>query len=473
MVMFDEFSTISLLDEHGDIDAVRYPSFARLAHDSTWFANDTASVDETGRAVETILTGNMPERHRPATFASNPQSLFTLLEPWGYRMNASEEVTSVCPTRLCPHNHPKSRRFILHQLAHGRPARFERWVRSIRPSRQPTLFFKHALLPHVPLRYLPSGRHYQSRAHELIPGVVQVFRDRWLIDQAYQRHLLQVGFTDRLLGSLLRRLRDTGLYDRALIVVTADNGESFGGVGNRHQINSRNAGDIALTPLFIKRPFQRRGRIVRRHVRTVDVLPTIAHLLDRRVPWRTQGLPALGPRARRIPRSVLMVQRSGRRLVLTFRDLRRRARAALRLKLRLFGAGTRPPGVYGIGPDPLLRALAPVVPWPVAAGGPVRALIDRRRSLSSVRLSSGFIPSQITGRLVGKTGRRPLALAIAVNGLIAATAPSFRAPGSRHEVFSAMVPESAFHDGPNRVDVFSVERGREGLRLRRLGASGA
>ena len=37
----------------------------------------------------------------------------------------------------------------------------------------------------------------------------------------------------------------------------------------------RNVEDIAPVPLFVKLPGQRRGRVVGRHVETIDVLPTI------------------------------------------------------------------------------------------------------------------------------------------------------------------------------------------------------
>ena len=38
---------------------------------------------------------------------------------------------------------------------------------------------------------------------------------------------LQVGYTDRLVGRILERLRQAGLFDRAMVVVTADHGVSF------------------------------------------------------------------------------------------------------------------------------------------------------------------------------------------------------------------------------------------------------
>jgi hypothetical protein len=37
-----------------------------------------------------------------------------------------------------------------------------------------------------------------------------------VVARGYQRHLLQVGFVDKMIGELLDRLHQTGLYDRAL-----------------------------------------------------------------------------------------------------------------------------------------------------------------------------------------------------------------------------------------------------------------
>src|SRR3954451_6086489 len=133
MIVFDEFPTTSLEDGHGRIDPVRYPAFASLARDGVWFPNATASVDETGRAMESLLTGSLPERKHPVTWHANKRNLFTLLAR-RYRIRASEEVTSMCPVRLCPGNHLHTKTEVLHELAGGRPERFERWLRSLRRS---------------------------------------------------------------------------------------------------------------------------------------------------------------------------------------------------------------------------------------------------------------------------------------------------------------------------------------------------
>ena len=64
LLVFDELTSTSLLDERMEVDAERYPNFAALAEDSTWFRN-AATVDAwTVNAVPTILTGVYPEHGR-------------------------------------------------------------------------------------------------------------------------------------------------------------------------------------------------------------------------------------------------------------------------------------------------------------------------------------------------------------------------------------------------------------------------
>ena len=61
MVVFDEFPLTSLLDEHYQIDSVRYPHFAALAEQSTWFRNATTVSGDTVVAVPSLLTGQYPD----------------------------------------------------------------------------------------------------------------------------------------------------------------------------------------------------------------------------------------------------------------------------------------------------------------------------------------------------------------------------------------------------------------------------
>jgi hypothetical protein len=467
LIVFDGFPTTSLLNARGRIDRVRYPTFARLAAGSSWFPYATTSADETGHALRALFTGRTPWRFAKPTYGNHPNNLFTLLGR-RYRIAADEEVTSFCPKRLCPNVTPQTKDSILRKLEAGRPERFLSWVERLSPSRRPALYHTHVFLPHPPWVYLPSGHMYYNG-----PSENAVPRDGWdsipwLVAQRYQRHLLQVELADRLLGSALDRLRTTGLYDRSLIVVTADHGESFGRSGDGRLIGRRTVGDIALAPLFVKRPFQRAGKIDRRHVRSLDILPTIARFARLRPGWRVEGRPIFGPAARRIPSSALVIGRSGQRIRLSLKSLRRRAAASLRLKRLLFGSSR---GAFGLGPRRDLQGTE-VARWPtLPAAGAVRAALDYPDRFRDVQLDSQQPPVKVTGRLTGPGSGDPLDLAVAVNGTIQATAPAFAVDGLSSRLFSVLIPESSLREGANTVQLFAIQGDRGTTALRRLGGT--
>jgi arylsulfatase A-like enzyme len=102
----------------------------------------------------------------------------------------------------------------------------------------------------------------------------------WWQQEAHQRHLLQLQYVDRLLGELLDRLEALGLYQRSLIVVTADHGVGFWPDDNARIVGlSNHPEDILGIPLLIKRPNQSQSRLDDRNVEAVDILPTIADLV--------------------------------------------------------------------------------------------------------------------------------------------------------------------------------------------------
>ena len=61
LVIFDEFSSISLMDENRQIDAQRYPHFAAFAEEATWFRNASSMSAHTVWAIPAILTGQLSQ----------------------------------------------------------------------------------------------------------------------------------------------------------------------------------------------------------------------------------------------------------------------------------------------------------------------------------------------------------------------------------------------------------------------------
>jgi hypothetical protein len=102
LIVFDEFDGDILLGPDGRIDAGRYPNFAALARDGTWFRNAHTSYDSTTKAVPLILDGIAPRPGTSPTVRDHPHSIFTALGRRGYRIVTSEEATAMCPRRYCP-----------------------------------------------------------------------------------------------------------------------------------------------------------------------------------------------------------------------------------------------------------------------------------------------------------------------------------------------------------------------------------
>jgi hypothetical protein len=475
LVVFDEFPTTSLLGRHRRIDATRYPNFAALARDAVWFRNATSVHDSTHGAVPAILDGRLHRYVAGQRVRPGQRTLFSLLARHGFPVRASEEEADTCPRRFC-----RERRSTRYYLVRDRLGRFRSFIRSIRPSRRPTLYYKHTLLPHVPWTYLPSGHHYLHTPHGPIRGLNSALgvRDRGLVRLAWQRHLLQVQAVDRLLGELLQRLRDTGLYRRALVIVTADQGISFR-VGNedRRAVTRANLQDVAPVPLFVKLPGSSRGRIDRSYARISDILPTIADVLRIRIPWRTTGR-SLFSRAVRRRHTVSMGSRVPRRVVtMSGGVFQRRWSRAINRQHGFFAYGRRGGlELFGSGPhnELLGRRLLEgpsglaVGDLPVAPQGRTRALLTGERYLHDVRSDSQFRPALLAGRIVARR-RSTRYLAVAVNTYVLAVGRSFHLPGRRHEQFALLVPEQIFVPGRNGARVLSVTGRRGRLRLRLLG----
>ena len=310
-------------------------------------------------------------------------------------------------------------------------------------------YMLHSALPHIPWVYMPDGRTYASIRERNPAGLAG--QEEWtdvplVVNLGWQRHLLQTRFADRQVGKLIAKLKRQGLYDRALVVVTADHGASFKAGGNRRFVTRENAADVSMVPLFIKAPGQREGAIVDRPLQSIDVLPTIADALERRVPWPIEGRSATDVAAGR--GSVTVSSFKNPQLEADPGKLARQRRATLRAQEALFGTGLDGGAGFGLGPyrDLVGRRVASV---PAARRRGARAELRKQ----SADPSSRYLPAaRVSGAI---RGARPPArtVAIAVNGRVAGVAPAF--PGRGIEFFSLIV-DPRYFGGANQVRAYAV-----------------
>jgi hypothetical protein len=526
VVVLDELPTSSLLRASGTLDEVRYPGFARLARDAVWYPRATTVHEFTTQAVPAILTGRRPEPGALPTLSDHPENLFSLLGE-RYDLRVTEPVTRLCPSRYCPTAHvsappldrfrgllydsgvaylfrvlPSSLRVELPPIGdrwggfgdgggntrerllgaldahdvdlaleredHRPRTDFEQFLGEIRrgaPAR--SLYFGHFMLPHTPWRLLPSGHEYGNAA--TVDGILDDFfndwsTSGWQVDQALQRHLLQLGYTDRLIGSLVRRLQDAGLYERALVVVTADHGVSFEAGGSRRFVTGDNVADIAAVPLFVKYPGVGGGRVDRRTANVTDIVPTIADVLGVQVPWRVDGRSL---RSGPVARSVTIARREGDQLTVPAPVVDRGVLATARRNAARFGEGRA--SMYRIGPHPELLGDWVADLSPTRSDG-VTVRFDGEALFGGVRRGDGFVPARVVGDISGGSFAPNTPLAVAVNGRIAATTRSFLWDGKAR--FAVLVPEGAFRDGANAIDLYAARSSGAGLRLALLGGTG-
>ena len=464
VVLFDELPINSLLGRSGRLDYVRYPHFAALARQSTWYSNATTAADASKWAIPSVLDGRLPRRALNPTAGAHPQNLFTLLHRNGYDLHVEEEATDLCPYPNC------RRRFgARYYLAHDRIERFRTWLRGVKPGRRPGLFYKHLLLPHVPFTFLQSTQRYDRTVLGPIKGLnsseLSVF-DRTLVRQSWQRHLIQTQAVDTLVGELVARLKETRLYDRAMVVVLSDHGIAFRlGATDRRTIVPANALDIAPVPLFVKYPYQRRGRVDRSLVRTFDVLPTVAARIGLRLPRGLDGRPASSRAVRRRGRITILSRAAIGRITMSRARLLALKRLALRRKVALFGSGRRT--LFDFGPNRWLRG-RPVASLRVVEGGPVRARLSDPEDYTRVRLTAGFLPAHPTGEITGGRAGSRRDIAVAINGVISGVTRSVRLRGRVSEYFSVLIDPRSLRQGRNQVEVFAVSRSSRGVGLRRI-----
>jgi hypothetical protein len=498
LILFDEFPSLSLMNRELRIDAHSYPHFAELASDATWYRHATTVHDATHRAVPAIVTGSYAGDRVPS-WAGYPRNLFTLLAGT-YRMEV-QELLPLCPPAFCPDWADRAfpRRFIRPLPALGKlslntflphrlmnelpephplpkPPTAEQEFRVLEramPAHRPTLYFVHALIPHTPWLFLPSGKATNSPScclADAFPrlgfdphlGLARVADDTWtrnsrVVATAHQAHLEQARYADKLLGAIVRRLKRTAMYRRSMIVVTADHGISFRpGYPARPRVRG-NAAQVLGVPLLIKLPFQKRGRISDRHAQTIDIVPTIADALGIRIPWRTDSRSLLQPAPDR-RRLISYGAFTGQRSSLSSHAFDRALAVTARRFDRQFGPDAKGYELYRFGPDQGLAGTQLDV-LPVGRRRSASARMDDPASYRSVDLRSTTIPTTVSGRLLGPDANRFQRLAIAVNGMIAVTTYSY--PSVEGRRFSIRVPVSSLRPRANAIRIFGIT-GRSG-----------
>ena len=378
IVIFDQLPLISLLDADGRIDPALYPHFAALASESTWFRNASAVAEYTSFALPAILS-DLAVVYLAVIL---PDDLAARLPPVTQGWRDFTARTTFTERFFAPRPDPRDT-----------AAAFLDSVSAATAGDRPPLYFLHVLLPHHPWMLLRTGQRFTLQR-----GDVGLSNERWLDDEwaatiRYQRHLLQLQYVDTVVGALVSQLRDAGVYDDALIVITADHGTSLRSGFPFLQATEASFVDIAAVPLFFKSPGQRQGETVDTNVETIDILPTLAAALGVRLPWATDGTNVLDPVWSGRPAKTLLAGGGTRRMAGPA-DLHGAVMARVRHKLALFDGGDPLNAPAAGGRADLIGERA--TDYPPAATD-IEVTVDAPELLGAVDPVGDFIPAHITG----------------------------------------------------------------------------
>jgi hypothetical protein len=488
MVLFDEFPLQSLLDSSGQIDRRVYPNFAGFADQATWYRNATGIGGWTPFAVPSMLSGTWPtwaQRSSVPDRSGWPDNLFTLLDRY-YRLKVFETVTQLCPAQRCGQTGTQSsfttvakqtaklyRTITSPQDTAVDPAtvgedptlnqdtansagpkayfgnikqdqvnRVDRFVDSIKAGDpQPTLYFLHVLLPHQPFKYLADGKVYNSGS---LRGATGVWPAR-LLQVNHQRHLVQLAYTDKVMARILQRLKDQGLYDKSLIVMTADHGDGFTPGNSSRGLGPGNAAQLMWVPAFIKSPGQTKGRVDDRNWEHIDLLPTMADIIGLTIPWKVDGVSQAGPPGRKTSDKTFYnhpgepLHRPGPP------NLKTVLHGVTDTLIRAHQNGERGLWQYGGTADWIYQPPAKLG----RIGGPaVTAKVQDWDLFSHIDPKAPAVPTLVVGQVTGPAPPQAT-MVVAVNGKVAGTSGLFpMQDGQPANSFAAFVPDFLYHAGP-------------------------
>jgi hypothetical protein len=286
---------------------------------------------------------------------------------------------------------------------------------------------------------------------------------------AYQAHLIQLMFTDRLLGHVLDRLEALGLFEKSLIIVTADHGTTFywdsAGLDSL-ALKKIQASDTMYVPFFIKMPDQENGSVSDRLVETIDIIPTLASALGLEPSWEPDGISVFSEKEPNRDRIAIIpnLEKFGKDIDPGY--------SSLKSKLELFGSRNLD-GLYLIGPNPELVGQAVSSFSMLESHEKARFAPSRYQSKAS---GMTRVKAYVEGSLSNEENHFDVnntRIAIAVNGTIVNTALStsasiselgegIRSNGQRqikqdgNVHFLARIPLNKWREGMNNISVHVI-----------------
>lgn len=330
VILFDAMSAQHI--HHLGYPLETSPNLDSLAAEGVTFSKAFSPAPYTLASISSLFTGRLPDRHG-VTQAEHilPDAEVTLAETLaGQGYETFGAVANIQGGPL--HNLEQGFEHYTKMFevdpddtsGHGmkivEPAEFlpviTDWIKRRDPTRPP-FFYTHILQPHMP--YSPPMEYRQGLVDadydglfangmdrdwmikfagsggQMVPGTGKKqipFRDAKAVKGLYDAN---IRYSDAALGKLLQVLKEEGLYDDALIIVTSDHGEAIwehNVLGYSHHVFD----EMVHIPLVVKFPADMgvAHKQVDALTSLMDIYPSVASWLDVATPQHIDGRPLQG-----------------------------------------------------------------------------------------------------------------------------------------------------------------------------------
>ena len=292
------------------------PEIDTLAKDSVLFEKCIAHAPTTLASHASIMTSRLPRHHgasiaRKTRLADGVITLAETLKHAGYStasFNGGIQLDAV---------YGLDRGFDLYESVQtetqsaqaalsGDESRLEHgvdqalaWTSDVQ---RPFFIFLHSYEIHHPytpddeyLSLFDEGYEGDLPDHTSISALKKINYRKDSIDDADRQHIIdtydaELRSADDAVGDLIAALREKGLYDNTMIVVTSDHGEEFGEHGMMGWHSHTLHDELLLVPLIVKYPQSRnRGLVMPFQVRGIDIAPTVLSALGIEIPMDFDG----------------------------------------------------------------------------------------------------------------------------------------------------------------------------------------
>lgn len=276
-----------------DLDAT--PTIDAFAKDALVFTNAVAAAPYTITSISTLFTGLLPEAHGVRKInQSLPDEFETMAKAFkrsGYytvalsgtqflmpKFGLTDEFDQVIALR--------NDEFKEASVTTMEPERIREGVEAAAASGKPVFLYAHFLPPHWPYRppapfdsFYTSGKQVTMRRAWMIKTVLElgiIDPDNPDLLTYTRRYYNNLRYADHVVQQLFEQLKENGLYENSLIIVTADHGEALG----EHREFGHNTTvyeEMIRVPLIMHMPGVAPARI-ERTVGLIDMFPTFIDL---------------------------------------------------------------------------------------------------------------------------------------------------------------------------------------------------